>query len=586
MNQSKFFLEALVAGKADSLYLLLWMLPEKESRWFRKVEDAIHCAETFHNHDLYVGLGLAGQDYGPKRRCLSEEVAGIVSLGADLDLRSDAHPKPTLPETPKQALSILPPDFPPTFVISTGNGLQAWWLFREPYLFESDDERRAAAILTNRWHTLLRDNASRHGWTYDRLSDLARVLRVPGTTNCKNPSSPKPVVIESQSGRRYNPSELEEYLDDLAVPDLEGEAGAAREWAQRFHGKPATINLSARIAEDQINRWLETDLRFKNTWFRQRHDLRDQSQSAYDLALACFAFGAGCSEQEVIDLIVHHRTLHKQKPRTRLDYFQRTLAKACSLRADRSNDLSALPGVLSIHDSSGKSGWHDNKEPVIDQPPSSDAVDRERAKIGLCRQISSALGVEVLRLVKLTGKEPLYRMELAEGKIEFDNVAKFISQTSVRCAIAAIAGKLIVRFKAKDWERLAQMLLSACIEEQGGEELQYEGAARMHIAQYLAETGFIASIEDQLPQNLRKPMVREGRITVCASDLQMYINKMTMQNLGVRSVAAMLSAIGATTIRIRGRKIREQGRWELPIESFPPDDCSVPEPQEGGGSHE
>jgi hypothetical protein len=49
-----------------------------------------------------------------------------------------------LPDTADQALSILPPEFPPTFVILTGNGLQVWWLFREPYVFESDEDRRAA----------------------------------------------------------------------------------------------------------------------------------------------------------------------------------------------------------------------------------------------------------------------------------------------------------------------------------------------------------------------------------------------------------------------------------------------------------
>src|SRR5580658_9034612 len=78
VKEARVFLEALFAGKPKDLHLLIWTLPEKESRWFRDVEDAIRCAEAFHGQDLYVGLGLAEQDYGPKRRCPSEEVAGIV----------------------------------------------------------------------------------------------------------------------------------------------------------------------------------------------------------------------------------------------------------------------------------------------------------------------------------------------------------------------------------------------------------------------------------------------------------------------------------------------------------------------------
>ena len=69
-------------------------------------------------------------------------------------------------------------------------------------------------------------------------------------------------------------------------------------------------------------------MRFKNTWLRQRHDLKDQSQSGYDLALADFGIDAGLSEQQIVDLIIHHRSLYSQKQRTRVDYFQRTIARA------------------------------------------------------------------------------------------------------------------------------------------------------------------------------------------------------------------------------------------------------------------
>jgi len=81
-------------------------------------------------------------------------------------------------------------------------------------------------------------------------------------------------------------------------------------------------------------------------------------------------------------------------------------------------------------------------------------------------------------------------------------------------------------------------------------------------------------------------MVHDGRITICASDLQIYINKTAQQNLPVRTVAAMLSAIGATTVRVRGRKIKEQSRWALPLEEFDPGGYSVPEPGASIDQHE
>ena len=69
---------------------------------------------------------------------------------------------------------------PPSILVLTGNGVHAWWLFKEPYIFESDEERNAVARLVRRWHTMLRLRLAAHGWAYDCLSDLARLLRVPG----------------------------------------------------------------------------------------------------------------------------------------------------------------------------------------------------------------------------------------------------------------------------------------------------------------------------------------------------------------------------------------------------------------------
>ena len=125
------FLEALFANKPEELRILIWTLADKSSRWFRDVESAILYAESTIRQDLYVGVGLSARDYGPDHRCPSKEIAGIGGLWVDIDLQSDSHPKTTLPRTVGDALSILPTDLPATFIISTGNGIHVWLLFRE-----------------------------------------------------------------------------------------------------------------------------------------------------------------------------------------------------------------------------------------------------------------------------------------------------------------------------------------------------------------------------------------------------------------------------------------------------------------------
>jgi RepB DNA-primase from phage plasmid len=551
------FLEALFAGKPDNLHLLLWTLPEKQSHWFQDVDRAIQFAESRRERDLYVGVGLSGRDYGASRRCLSNEVAGIVGLWADLDLKSDAHPKAALPATIEDAIKILPEQFPPTFVVRTGNGAHAWWLFREPLIFASDEERAEAANLALRWQSLLRLNAFVHGWSFDRLADLARVLRVPGTQNCKSPASPKPVEIHLQTNRRYNPSDLAEFLEEEGIPDAEEQEQAAQAWKEKFADKALVIDPSATIQEDLLQRYLDTDPRFKKTWLRQREDLKDRSQSGYDLALANFGFEAGLSEEQVVVLIIHHRRIHSQRPRTRLDYFQRTIAKAF-----KEKENMAL----------GNSFEAPVQEPG--QPSPQTKPDSATARALLCEQISNAVGVRVLRIVKIAGQEPTYRVELEIAKIGFASVDKLVGQQSFRMKIASAAEHLVPRIPGKVWDRVAQMMLNALTVEDGGDEADLVGAAKMYVERYLSETPFIDAEEEQVYQTRFKPAIYEGQIAIRSHDLQQHINKAWAENRPIKEVTAMLSALGATSTRLKRTGLRDQSRWLLPPDLFPPEGAS------------
>lgn len=546
-SEATLFLKALFAGKPEDLHLLIWSLSDKRSHWFQNVEGAIQFAASSRGRDLYVGVGFSHQDCGPSRRCLSNEVAGIVGLWADLDLKSDAHKKDALPSTIEDALKILPVQFPPTFVVRTGNGAHAWWLFREPLIFGTDAERQDVAGLVCHWQTLLRLNAAAHGWSFDRLSDLARVLRIPGTQNSKDPHNPKPVSIYSRSDRRYNPSEFAEFLDDQAIPESEEQECVEQTWTARFAEKALSIDPSATAPEEFLNRHIAADPRFKSTWLRQRQDLKDQSQSGYDLALADFGFEAGLSEQQVVDLLVHHRRIHSQRPRTRIDYFQRTIAKAFT----RNENIPTRA---------------DDPGPPVPQRP-----DTATARALLCEQISNAIGVRVIRIVKIGGQEPTYRVELEAARVGFPSVDKLVGQQSFRMKIASAVEHLVPRIPGKVWDRVAQMMLNALTVEDGGDESDLVGAAKMYVERYLSETPFIDAEEEQPYQTRFKPAVYEGQIAIRSHDLQQHINKAWGENRAIKEVTAMLSALGASSTRLKRTRLRDQSRWLLPPSEFAPE---------------
>jgi hypothetical protein len=310
------------------------------------------------------------------------------------------------------------------------------------------------------------------------------------------------------------------------------------------------------VSDDLLNRHMAGQPRFKDTWLRKRDDLIDQSQSGYDLALANFGFNAGLSEQEVVNLIIHHRRIHGQSPRTRLDYFQRTIAKACK-RNDRSASANAFVG------------WG---QEAPNQQSTQSKPDSATARALLCEQISAALGVRILRIVKITGKQPTYQMELESGKIEFPSVNKLVDQRSFRMTIASVADRFTSKVRSSQWDQITQMMLDALTIADGGLETDLVGGAQLYVHQYLSETPFVDSIETP-PSHLRdKPAIINGQIAICSGDLQLYINKTRAENHPIKDVASMLTAIGASSTRPKGTRLRDQTRWLLPLSEFDPAD--------------
>jgi hypothetical protein len=177
----------------------------------------------------------------------------------------------------------------------------------------------------------------------------------------------------------------------------------------------------------------------------------------------------------------------------------------------------------------------------------------------------------VLRIVKIDGQEPTYRLELETAKIGFASVNKLVGQQSFRMKIASAVEHLVPRIPAKVWDRVAQMMLNALTVEDGGDEADLVGAARMYVERYLFETPFIDAEEDQPYQTRCKPSVYEGQIAICSHDLQQHINKAWGENRAIKDVTAMLSALGASSTRLKRTRLRDQSRWLLPSSEFAPE---------------
>ena len=93
----------------------------------------------------------------------------------------------------------------------------------------------------------------------------------------------------------------------------------------------------------------------------------------------------------------------------------------------------------------------------------------------------------------------------------------------------------------------------------------------MYVESYLSETPLIDAEAQQSYQTKYKPAVYEGQIAIRAHDLQQHINKAWGENRAIKEVTAMLSALGASSLRLKRTRLRDQSRWLLPSSEFAPD---------------
>lgn len=198
------FFQALY-GECGHGWLTLWTLQDKRTYWFPadKLDKATEKAQELSNKnkDVYFGVGLRREQvYKEKngRRYLARgdnvDVIAIPGLWIDVDISSAAHKERNLPQSTDEAIQLIQSfQLPPTIIVHSGHGLHGYWLFSQPLYIENDDERHRAEALVERFQATIRGEAMKRGWKLDNTSDLARVLRVPGTTNYKR--DPKPVEV-------------------------------------------------------------------------------------------------------------------------------------------------------------------------------------------------------------------------------------------------------------------------------------------------------------------------------------------------------------------------------------------------------
>lgn len=555
------FLRGLFGAELpDDTRLIVWST--KSVAWCSSIEQAISATKAIDASsevDVYFGCSLQDPSRAPsapddkKRRPRGEAstTRAIGGIWLDVDFATAHHKKKDLPPTQADAESVIAAlPMQPTVTLWTGGGLHAWWMLREPFLIETDDDRSRAATAVRGWNLLASDLMHARGWTMDVTSDLARVLRLPGTRNRKY----NVIVRASRVAleRTYNLSDF----DQWAFADEKQPIGARFPKAQVATISVAGLTFApnANPPIEKFQRMSEFKPGFKSTWENARKEL--PSASERDLSLATHVVGDDWTDQEAIDLMIACRRKHGDDLKLRPDYYARTMAKARAAKARdaamerlASGDLGAEPAdaigtPVAASDGSGDADVPFGGDPAPRAPASRPRAPTTGTSAALLKDVSALLGLEIRAVLRYSGEPAIYRLVLADGSIDLGGVEAILSLSTFRARVADVTRRVLPRMKPTRWDTVAQALLRACEDVDLGPESSHERSTVEILQEYLARFRPTRNKDDACRQKL--PLVFDGAVLVHLGHLKHWVGIVEGDKIKRSELARRLRMCGSS----------------------------------------
>lgn len=181
-----------------------------------RVESLAPRSDTWFSVNPTAGPARVGRGRGGDR-----EVTRWAAIALDVDVKDGAFPTISKASEFVHAVSSMV-GARPSLIIHSGHGLQPSWPVEDGVL-DTEEKWARAYALSHRFGRFANRLASEFSAALDTVSDLARIIRVPGTTNWKDAAKPVPAYALRDSGGPLSVDDIEEFVDAWA-PEIASDA--------------------------------------------------------------------------------------------------------------------------------------------------------------------------------------------------------------------------------------------------------------------------------------------------------------------------------------------------------------------------
>lgn len=557
------FLKILFGGIPDNLLVNLWTLPDKISYWL--TSDNREIPPGLDGKDVYFSMSLAAQNLGPHQRLKAEQAAGITCLWADVDFGPE-HKKKVPPDEATASKLLREYNLHPSLVVHSGHGYHAYWLLDEPWLFVDDTDGRnadrlAAAGAVEGLQTKLREHFGKSGYTLDATHDLARVLRLPGTSNHKDQENPLPVKViwpdNLDQACRYDKTVFfAAFSPHIAAQKNEtGQTFAGQQVAESKRTVDALakevmskiiLKADAEPAANIFSALTANCDKFVDTWKGARPDLADHSASSYDMAIANIAAAAGIDDQNIANLIIKHRREmgHEMEKALRPRYIALTIAKA-KISASLDGIGNIPPAILPDVIESGESLTPEKRADYI-------------------FVMSERMGLPIKKFIKQGKENAQYSVVLQSGEeIYLGGAATILNQTQFRIKAYDLARKTMNPIASRPWLQVCDFIqkLAEVIDDEDSKDVEM---AREWLDRYVEDNR--SDPHDWKDQFMRcAPFVKDGQLHVAAIEFLKFIRfGIGYRKFELNDVRRVLRMLHFKSVKMSARKdqaVFRRGYW-------------------------